>query len=98
MITDEKIERTRQAIMRIRELLDILKRELAQGEERYQQLFAQLTPEQMATLKEKDLQLQASYYHVEDSSAIGDAALHLRFVCRNLERDFEQVYNNVMAE
>jgi hypothetical protein len=98
MITDEKIERTRQAIMRLRELLDIMRHELEQGEERYRQLFAQCTPEQMATLKEKDLQLQAAYYHVEDPSAIGDAATHLRFVSRNLERDFEQLHDNVMAE
>ncbi|HLU08891.1 MAG TPA: hypothetical protein VK003_04435 [Oceanobacillus sp.] len=98
MITDEKIEQTRQAIMRIRELLDILKHEVEQGEERYKQLFAQLTPEQMATLKEKDLQLQAAYYHVEDPTAIADTALQLRFVCRNLERDFEQIHDNLMAE
>ena len=96
MITDEQIEKTRQAIMRFRELLDIMKGELEQGEEYYRQFFEQCTPEQKATMKDKDLQLQAAYYHVEDPSAIVKAAGHMRFITRNLEHDFEQLHDNMV--
>lgn len=95
---DEQIERARQAIMRFRELLDLMTAELAEGERAYKVLFAQCTPEQIATLKEKDLQGIAAIYLLDDRSALGDAALHLRIAARNVERDFEQLYDNIMIE
>jgi hypothetical protein len=98
MITDEQIEKTRQAIMRFRELLDIMKGEIEAAEATYQAFFDQCTPEQKATMKEKDLQLQAAYTHVEDPSAIAKAAGNMRFVARNLERDFEQLHDNMVGE
>jgi hypothetical protein len=98
MTSPEKIEKTRQAIMRFRELLDILTRELATAEEAYKQLFVNFTPEEMATLKEKELQRLVATSIVDNPSFLADAALHMRFVSRNLERDFEQLYDNVMAE
>lgn len=94
----EEAERARQAIMRFRELLDLMRDEIEQGERNYAQLFAKCTPEEMETLKEKDLQGRAAIHLLDNPSALGDAALHLRFVTRNLERDFEQLYDNVMAE
>lgn len=84
--------------MRLRELLDIMSGQVEEGEALYRRLFAQCTPEEVATLKEKDLQLQAAYHLFEDPSAIGDAALHLAFTARNLERDFNQIHDNVMVE
>jgi hypothetical protein len=98
MATAEKIEKTRQAIMRFRELLDLLTREIETAEAAYWQLFANLTPEEMATLKEKELQRLVATSMVGDPSALADAALHMRFVGRNLERDFEHLYNNIMME
>ena len=94
----EDIEKMRQAIMRFRELLDLMKLEIEEGETAYKQLFASVSPEDMATLKEKELQRQVAYSLMDDPSALSQAALHLRFVTRNLERDFEQLYDNVMAE
>jgi hypothetical protein len=98
MATPDEIEKLRQAIMRFRELLDIMRLEVEEGEQAYQQLFANCTPEEIATLKEKELQRQVATRLVDDPSVLGKAALHLRFVARNLERDFEQLYDNVMTE
>lgn len=98
LTVDEQIERTRQAIMRLRELLDTMSAQVEEGEVLYRRLFAQCTPEEVATLKEKDLQLHAACYLYEDPASIGDAALHMAFVARNLERDFHQIHDNVMAE
>lgn len=98
MTTAEKIEKTRQAIMRFRELLDMLTGELASAEEAYKQLFANCTPEEMAMLKEKELQRVAATHIVDDPSALADAALHMRFVGRNLERDFEHLYDKIVTE
>lgn len=98
MTIDEQIERTRQAIMRLRELMDIMKVELEQGEAQYEQLFAEVTAEQKATLREKELQLQAAYHHFEDTDSIEKLALHLAFTARNLERDFRQIHDNLVGE
>jgi hypothetical protein len=96
--TSEDVEKMRQAIMRFRELLDLMKLEVEEGEEAYKQLFAICSTEDLATLKEKELQRQAAYSLMDDPSVLSKAALHLRFVARNLERDFEQLYDNVMTE
>lgn len=98
VVTDESIEKTRQAIMRFRELLDILTARLAEGEAAYTQFFAECSPEDVATLREKELQLRAAYTLVENPTPIGDAAALMRWVMRDLERDFEQLHDNVMAE
>jgi hypothetical protein len=93
----EEVERARQAIMRFRELLDLMRAELEAGERNYELLFSKCTPEEIETLKEKDLQRRAAIHLLDDPSALGDAAFHLRYVTRNLERDFEQVYDNIMT-
>ncbi len=94
---EEQLERARQGIMRFRELLDLLHAEIDEAERRYADLFAQCTPEERETLKEKDLQLRAAIPLVEDPAPLGDAALHMRYITRNLERDFEQIYDNIMT-
>lgn len=96
MTNTEQIEKLRQGIMRLRELLDLLHAELDEGEQAYVRLFADCSPEDRATLKEKDLQRQAALSLVDDSSPLRDAALHLRYVARNLERDFEQLHDNLL--
>ncbi len=96
MATPEQIERLRQGIMRFRELLDILTERVAEGERSYAQLFADCSPEEMETLAEKELQRRAAIHLFDDPSKLGDAATHLRFVCREFEREFEQVHDNVM--
>ncbi len=97
MADAEQIEKLRQGIMRLRELLDLLRADLETGEQAYARLFADCTPEDRATLKEKDLQRQAALALLDNSSPLRDAALHLRFAARNLERDFEQLHDNLIA-
>ena len=92
---EEKLERSRQAVMRLRELLDLMHEEIEWGEAAYEQLFAHLTEEQRQTLKQKDAQGWAAIPLVDDPTPLQDAALHLRFACRNLERDFEQLHDNL---
>lgn len=84
--------------MRFRELLDITKHELEAAEAKYRQLFAGCTPEEIATLREKELQGVAATHIVDDPSLLADAALHMRFVGRNMEHDFEHLYDNIMTE
>lgn len=98
MTNPENVEKTRQAIMRLRELLDLMRDELEQGEAAYADLFATLTPDDIHGLKEKEVQRLAALAILDDTSALSDAALHLRFATRSLERDFEQLYDNLMTE
>jgi len=92
---EEQFERSRQAVMRLRELLDLMREQLDEGERAYEQLFTHLTDEQRQTLKQKDLQGWGAIPLVDDPSALKKAALNLRFACRNLERDFEQLHDNL---
>jgi hypothetical protein len=98
MTNSEQVEKTRQAIMRLRELLDLMRAQLEEGEAAYAQLFASLNPDDIRDLKEKEVQRLAALAILDDTSALSDAALNLRFAARNLERDFEQLYDNLMTE
>jgi len=95
---EEKYERTRQAVMRLRELLDLMREQLEEGEQAYAQLFAAIPPEEMSSRKQKDLQGLAAVPLIDDPTPLGNAANQMRFAARNLERDFEQLHDNIMAE
>src|SRR5262249_43383443 len=92
---EEKLERSRQAVMRLRELLDLMHEQIEEGERAYEQLFDHLTGPQRQTLKQKDQQGWAAIPLVDDPAPLKQAAIDLRFACRNLEHDFEQLYNNL---
>lgn len=92
----EQVEKMRQAVMRLRELLDIMGGQLAEGERAYARLFASFNPEETANLREKERQGLAALQLLDDPSALANAALNLRFVARELEREFEQLYDNIM--
>ena len=94
--TTESVEKARQEIMRLRELLDITRMRLEEGEAMYEQLFAELTPEQMA-LKEKDRQREAAHLILEDAGTIKRAVTHMQFNARDLERAFEELYHIISA-
>jgi hypothetical protein len=103
MTNSEQVEKTRQAIMRLRELLDLMRAQLEEGEAAYAQLFASLNPDDIRDLNEKEVQRLAALAILDDTSAasgtaLSDAALNLRLAARNLERDFEQLYDNLMTE
>ncbi len=98
MTSPEELEKARQGIMRMRELLDILHERLEEGERAYQQFFDGLSPEDTAGLKEKEMQRLAAYAVVDDRSRIMTPALHLCFVLRDLGSEFEQIHDNFVEE
>ncbi|MEP7293749.1 MAG: hypothetical protein ABI835_18320 [Chloroflexota bacterium] len=98
MVDPEKLEKTRQAVMRMRELLDIMRAQLEEGEQDYVQLFSTQTADDVKNLKEKERQGLAALELLDDPSSLAKSALHMRFFARELERDFEQLYDNLMTE
>lgn len=93
--TPEQSEIVRQEVMRFRELLNIMRLRLEEGERAYDKLFAKCTAEEKSTLKEKDLQWRVAEQLLADNEqdVLGDAALRMRFHSRDLERAFEELYN-----
>ncbi len=92
-MNEENTEKVRQEIMRFRELLNIMRLRLEDGERMYSSLFTHFSPEEIASTKEKDLQWKAAEKIGDDVSGLADAALRMRFVARNLERAFEELYD-----
>lgn len=97
MATSEEIEKLRQAIMRYRELLLLMRETLEGGERAYTALFSGVSPDDKATLKEKDLQWSLAEQMIGDVSDMSKAVLRLRLGARHLERDFETLYDIVVA-
>lgn len=89
---EDTLEKARQGIMRLRELLDITRLHLDEGEAIYAELFAELTPDQLA-LKEKERQREAAHHVLHDPATIKRAVTHMQFHARDLERAFEDLYN-----
>ena len=92
----ERTERIRQAIMRMRELLDLLRQSVDDGERAYEQLFAVLTDAEKDGLKEKEQQWLIAQKFLADPSPIAREALKLRFRARDLGRAFEEVHDNLV--
>lgn len=93
MTDAEYLEKARQAIMRFRELLDIMQQQVQEGEEAYTRLFAALDPAETNGLAVKEIQRLAAYDVVADPEPLRRAALHQGFSCRNMERDFTQIHD-----
>ncbi len=92
----EKVEKVRQQIMRFRELLNVMREKLDDGERAYAKLFSSFSPEDMAALKamkEKDQQWKLAENMVSDVSPLDKAVLQMRFETHNLERAFEELYD-----
>ncbi len=89
----EDIEKVRQEIMRLRELLTIMRGRLDQGERAYDALFSGFSPEERAGIKEKDLQWKLAETLVGDTSSLMKAVLHMWFAARELERSFEELHD-----
>jgi hypothetical protein len=99
MMTDpEQVEKVRQAIMRYRELLDLLHERTDNAERAYGALFDRLTEEQRATLPEKLQQREAALVALEDLEPLRRALLRAQFAMRDFERAFEEIYNNVAPQ
>lgn len=97
MTNSEDIEKVRQEIMRFRELLNLMRQRQEDGERAYQQLFSRCSPDQMQTMKEKDLQRLVAEQMAGDLSAIRKAVGQLRFQSRELERAFEELYDIIVS-
>src|SRR4051812_26002181 len=98
MTNHEDIEKVRQEIMRFRELLTLMAESVQNGERAYAALFANCSDEDKQSMKEKDLQWKVAEQIIDDLAPLRDAVLKLRFNARNLERDFEELYNIIITE
>ncbi len=91
----EALEKARQEVMRFKELLDVAEQQFKEGATLYDKLFAQLT-EGERMLPEKERQRIAASAVLKDASTLKQATLHMQFVARNLERDFEELYGIIL--
>lgn len=95
MASQDEIEKVRQAIMRFRELLDLMQTQLEAGEQAYARLF---DGHDTTGMKEKDAQWLIAEQIVDDTEALKRAALTMQFEARNMEREFEALYGNLITE
>ena len=98
MAEREDIEKVRQAIMRYRELLDVMQQHLNEGDRMYQRLIAQHAPENAAEMREKEIQWHVAEQIVEDTEALKRAVGHMHFQTHQMERDFSDLYGILAPE
>ena len=96
MPTRERTEKVRQQIMRMNELLGIMRGRLATGERAYEALFSAIPPEVRAQTHTKDLQWQVAE-SLEDLAPLKDAVGELHFGARELEKAFAELYGIIAA-
>lgn len=94
MSQEEDVEKVRQAIMRYRELLDVLNARIHQAEKRYQALFA-VIPAEKKTLPLKALQREAALLALDDMEPLRKATLAVYYDLHDMTKAFEEVYNNI---
>lgn len=87
----EDIERVRQAIMRFRELLDIMRSNLEDSEALYTSLFSAFTAEEIANTRQKDMQGKAALQMIGDISPLSRAVNHVYFDVHEMERAFDEL-------
>lgn len=100
-INAEHLEKVRQEIMRFRELLNIMRLKLDEGERTYARLFATYLPNPPEGLKEKDRQGLLARHILEthdERTPLRDAVMKVRFDAHELERAFEEFYNLVATD
>ena len=96
MATHEEIEKIRQALMRFRELLDIMQLKVNDGNRAYVRLLEGYATE--PGMKEKDVQWLVAEDLIEDPSALQKAVIYAQFDAREMERAFEELYNILVPE
>ncbi len=97
MTNSDEIEKVRQAVMRFRELLNIMRARLDDGERAYARLFAHLPADEIATLKEKDAQWKLAETMIGDTTTLARAVGMMRFEARTLEQGFEELHDIITA-
>lgn len=98
MASHEEIEKFRQGIMRFRELLDIMRMHLAEGEKVYEGLFAKYVPDERDSMEVKKLQWLIAERIIEQPSELTRAIMQIQFDARELERAFEELYDNLIPD
>ena len=93
MASSEEIEKVRQEIMRFRELLNMMREKLEDGERSYKGLFAAHSVEIWQGVKEKESQWQLAEQMVGDVTPLSKAVLRARFDAHNLDLAFEELYD-----
>lgn len=91
---DEEIEKVRQEIMRFRELLNIMRKNLDDGERNYAALFSNVSSEEMKAMKKKDLQRKVAEEIIGDASQFSrlrKSVSSLWFNTHNLEKALDEL-------
>jgi hypothetical protein len=98
-LSNEDIERVRQQVMRLRELLTLIGGSVAAGERAYARLFAACSDDDRKTLGVKQLQgkVAVQLLTAGDLVPLREAVLALRLEARSLERSFEEVYDLIVS-
>jgi uncharacterized protein YhaN len=96
-MTDQH-EKIRQAIMRYRELLDLLRAQLEHSERAYARLFNGIDTDTRSTLPEKALQGEAARLALADLEPLRRAVLHMQFEMRGFEQGFEELYGKIAVD
>lgn len=91
----ERVEKIRQAVMRYRELLDLLTGHLADAERAYAALFDGIPAEVLAALPEKQRQGEAAKRALDDLDPLRRSVLDARFNMREIEKGFEELHDRV---
>lgn len=94
----EALEKKRQAVMRLRELLDHMRLKLDEGERSYSRLFAQFTADEIQNTPEKEMQGRAAQLLFDNPRPLENAILQMQFNARDLERAFEELYNIIAPD
>ena len=97
MASAEEIEKVRQEIMRFRELINIMSKKVQDAERAYTQLFADCDPEDVKSMKQKDLQGKLAQTLVDDLTPLRIAVGQARFDAREMERSFAELYNIIVT-
>lgn len=97
MASSDELERMRQQIMRFRELLDIMRVNLQEGDAVYAKLFSDRSIEVTTGKKEKDLQGELAAILIADREPLRRAVMQMRFDSRELERAFEELHDLIAA-
>lgn len=98
MHTDEHIEKMRQAVMRLHELLEIMRHEVGKGDAAYQALFAHLTPDELLLPYKQQQHVIAEMMLDTSRQPLADIAIGMRLHSRDFEREFEALYNNIISD
>lgn len=91
MPSRERTEKVRQQLMRMNELLGLMRGRLLDGEQAYEALLAVLPAPERAALHPKEVQWQVAEQQ-EDLTPLKDAVGTLRFGARELEKAFAELY------